>query len=90
MLTSSVTFKKSLLGIVTLVAVPVLVFVIEQKLSQTNKSTDRQPTQPTEPAVVAVQGQVMDFATKHVLEGVVVRVHVLSVDMEQTTDELGR
>jgi hypothetical protein len=83
---SGTSYKNWALGIIGAVLTTVLVFVIEQKL--TNKPPDK-PT-PTPVEIVSVNGRVFDSAAKRLLENVAVHVHVSTYDQEQNTDSEGR
>ena len=77
-MSSASSFKNWVLGIIGAVLTTVLVFVIEQKLTEKPKD------------IVSVNGQVFDSAAKRLLENVIVRLHVSSFKEEQKTDSLGR
>ena len=78
---SGASLKKWVLGTIGAILTPVLIFVIEQKLTQKPKEA---------PIIVFVNGQVFDRTANRVLENVFVRLHLLSVNEEQKTDSLGR
>jgi hypothetical protein len=75
-MSSASSFKNWSLGIIGAVLTTVLVFAIEQKLTEKKE-------------IVSVNGQVFDSG-KRLLENVTVRLHVSSVNEEQKTDYLGR
>ena len=80
---SGTSFRNWALGIIGTVLTAVLIFVIEQKLT---KPTEK----PTETMIVSVSGQVFDNGAKRLLENVIVRLHVSSLNEEQKTDSFGR
>jgi len=82
---SGTSLKNWALGIIGTVLTAVLIFLIEQKL------TEKKPTErPTETTIVSVNGQVFDNGAKRLLENVIVRLHVSSFNDEQKTDSFGR
>jgi hypothetical protein len=83
---SGTSYKNWALGIIGAVLTTVLVFVIEQKL--TNKPPDKTTSTPVE--IVSVNGRVFDAVAKRLLENVAVHVHVSTYDQEQNTDSEGR
>lgn len=88
------SFKSWILGIIGAVITAVLIFVIEQKLTQPATPTSAQKTTPARPpkpqdVIIHVAGQVLDSANR-VLENVHITVQVSSFDKSQSTDSLGR
>jgi hypothetical protein len=89
---SDTSFKSWTVGILGAVITAVLIFVIEQKLTNTTSvQTPAHTTQGKTPrdTIIHVAGQVLD-ASKHVLENVRVTVQVATYDKSQSTDSLGR
>ena len=77
--------QKLVLGILTLIVAPLVIFYFEQRW--TAKSTS--PT-PPQSRIISVNGQVVDGSAKGLLENVAVRIHVSTFNEEQKTDSLGR
>ena len=91
-MSSDTSFKSWTLGILGTVIATVLIFVIEQKLTNTKSVQPPAHTttgQPPRDIIIHVAGQVLD-ASKHVLENVRVTVQVATFDKSQPTDSLGR
>jgi len=84
-MSSASSFKNWALGIIGTVLTAVLIFVIEQKLTE-----KKPPEGPTETTIVSINGQVFDNGAKRLLENVIVRLHVSSFNDEQKTDSFGR
>lgn len=81
---SGTSFKGWILGILGAVITAVIIFWVQQQLSQ------KPAPPPPAHSIVSVNGRVFDRGAKRLLENAVVRLHLASLQEEQRTDSEGR